>query len=382
MKKTRMPIITILILLVSLSIAYAQTTKQVQFYFFDENNCSLNGYVFNGNTLIGKTENGFFNLSYNYYNNNFDLDYDITLFGKLGNCSNSSLYFDKSWESFNIPDYYFSGQSIFKFQASINPNNPSRRELLGFIQPEKVGRELENIKFSGETLEDLTKINQYLNDKINYTEDWSFNKKENYWQTPEETLRLRQGDCEDYSTALLSLFLAYNSSLNCYNVIFSSHVATLCYIKDYYIYYDQQKTELRKKIVTKDMGTEPQLRELREEYFQHYGINDSERAYYIFNEYRFLEFEDDDEFIKWQFAISNKKQGVDLFEKLEQDLSKVPAEEPYTEPQEEIVELRTQQPAIPTIEGFFKEYSLLLTILGIALLVLIALLILINVKEY
>jgi hypothetical protein len=379
-RKTRILPIIILLCLIFLSRAEAQTPKQVQFYFFDENNCSLNGYLFNGDTLIGKTENGFFNLTYNTYKNRFDLDYDITLFGKLGNCSSSGLYFDKSWESFEIEDYYFSGESLFKFQASIHPNNPSKRELLGFIQPDSVKGELKNINFTGETLEDLSKINQYLNDKINYTEDWDFNKEENYWQTPQETLRLKQGDCEDYSTTLLSLFSAYNRSLNCYNVIFSSHVATLCYIEDYYIYYDQQKTELRKKITSKNGGTESKLLNLKEEYFQHYGINDSERAYYVFNEYRFLEFKDDKEFINWQFAISNKKQGIDLFKKLEQDLSKIP-EEKNQEYQEETIELRTEQPELPTIGGFFKEYFLLLVLLGGILLTLIILLIFINLKR-
>ena len=78
----------------------------------------------------------------------------------------------------------------------------------------------------------------------------SESNNEDIWQTPEETLSIKQGDCEDYSTSLLSLFLAYNPALNCYNVVLSSHVTTFCKINDYYIYYDQRRTELKKKATT------------------------------------------------------------------------------------------------------------------------------------
>jgi hypothetical protein len=370
------------IFLLLIFIADAQTAKQVQFYFFDQNNCSLDGYLFSGNNLMGKTENGWFNLSYDYYVNKFEKDKDLTLFGKLGNCADpadSDLYFEKSWEPFEIDNYYFSGESLFKFHAAVTPHNPARRELIAFVQPDKVKEELNNIKLTGDTLKDLTSINQYLNDKINYTSDWEFNKQENYWQTPGETLKLKHGDCEDYSVALLSLFLAYNSSLSCYNVIFTSHVSTICYIEDYYIYYDQQKTELKKKIPYKNSDTLPKLRRLKEDYFKYYGMNNTEKVHYIFNEYRFLEFENDEEFISWLYSISDRKYPVDIFEKLEQDASMLPAQE--TEYQEEAIEENNEQAELPTLGGFFSEYSWLLIILAICLVFLIAMLILLIAKR-
>jgi len=353
--------------------------KQVRFYFYDElTNCSLDGYVSIGKKIIGKTNQGYFNLTLANYEENFNNKSNISLFGRLDNCFDTDLFFDKYWKAFEIERHYFLGDSVFNFKTKINPHNPAKRELIGFIQPDKVAIELENIDIRNEeVLEDLSEINNYLNNKINYTKDWDFNK-ENYWQTPLETLELKQGDCEDYSTALLSLFLAYNHSLNCYNVIFASHVTTFCYIDDYYLYYDQGKTELKKRIVNKDIETKPRLATLKQEYFKHYGINNSERAYYVFNENKFIEFKDDNEFIEWQSDISNKKQEFDLFENLEQKLTNLSE---INETEE--LELRTQAPSteLPTLGGFFTDNTITLSILGIIFIILFMILIKIIINK-
>lgn len=356
----------------------AARPKQVRLYFFDENNCSLNGYLFAGKSLIGKTENGFFNLSYDYYKDKFDSENEINLFGKLGNCSNENLFFDKYWKLSEIPEYYFIGNSTFRFKTSVFPHNPSKKELIGFIQPNSVKEELKNIKISGNNLEDLSEINRYLNNKINYTEDWEFNREENYWQTPTETLKIMQGDCEDYSTALVSLFLAYNKSLNCYNVVFSSHVTTMCKVGDYYIYYDQKKTELRKQIRARNLETKPRLVALKEEYSEHYGINESERVHYAFNEKRFIEFQNDDDFITWQAALS-RKPDIDLFTGLENELAGISITESYVEETE--LELLQSPAEMPSLSGFLREYSTFLMIMGLAVLFLFILLIWINLKK-
>ncbi len=393
--KKRILVLTVLIMLIlaaiSLIIIYKGpiytsfvvkgTPKQVQFYFFDENNCSLNGYLFNGNKLIGKTENGIFNLTYNYYKEEINLDRDINLFGKLGNCSNYKLYFDKSWKVFQIPEYYFLGDSVFKFRTSLDPHNPSKKELTGFIQPSEARGELYKVGVKREDpLEDLSMINNYLNEKITYAEDWNFSNKENYWQTPAETLKLGRGDCEDYSTTLLSMFLAYNSSLNCYNIIFSSHVTTLCYIGEYYIYYDQEKTELRKRIRSRDAETNSRLRSLKKEYFEHYGLDEDERAYYAFNDYRFIEFKTDEDFIIWQSALYGVKQPANLFGELEKELSGINITIP--EPQEEVIELaNAPQQELPSLNGFVTEYSTILILLGSISILLIMILIWISVRK-
>ena len=343
---------------------------QVQFYFFDESE-GLEGYVFSGDKLIGKTSDGYFNLSYENYQDNLNLEKNLSLFGKLEN----GLYFDKYWGSFEIKRYYFEGESVFNFEAKIDLNNPSRRDLSGFIQPENVKEELKEIELKKKVIEDLSLINDYLNEKITYVEDWEFNK-ENYWQEPSETVTLGQGDCEDYSTTLLSLFLAYEPSLNCYNIIFSSHVTTFCKIDEEYIYYDQGKTELRKEIEWySDVNV--QLEELKEEYFEDYGIDESERAHYSFNENSFFEFESEENFIKWQATLSEKEE-FDLFGKLDEEVEDIESKYPTIK---SIGEFRTEKvfKSTPSLKGFFLGNWIIIVFIVI-LIVLVGVLIKIKKK--
>jgi hypothetical protein len=393
-------IIIILIFLISLKFTgylIKEQEKQVQFYFYDEfTNCSLEAYVFSGEKLIGKSQQGIFNLTYENYKDNFQNKKEISVFGRLGPCfnENSDLLFDKYWEPPKIEDYYFSGESIFNFKTTINPHNPTKRELIGFVQPLKIKSELSKINLKGDILDDLSKINQYLNNKISYVKDWDFNKETNYWQTPLETLEIKQGDCEDYSTALLSLFLAYNSSLNCYNIVFSSHVTTFCHINNYYIYYDQEKTELKKQI--NKINTEEaksQLEKLKQDYFEHYGINNTNKnesmVHHTFNDNQYIEFSDENDFINWQYSLENKKQEFSSFEELEKQATEIQEKYPATNK----AELATQQPLAtekpstslatqkPTIKGFITENLLMFISLSIIFIVLIIVLIKINIKK-
>jgi len=351
--------------------------KQVKFYFYDKStNCVLNGYVFIGDKAIGKSVNGIFNLTYENYLVNFQNNEKISIFGELGGCfNNPELYFDKYWVVPEIKKYHFPGENIFNFEAEINSNNPSNRELQGFIQPEKTKLELGRISTNENNLGDLSKINNYLNNKINYVEDWDFDKKVNYWQTPVETLNLKQGDCEDYSTTLLSLFLSYDDSLNCHNIVFSSHVATFCYIEKYYIYYDQKRTERKKRI--NEIGLtkiKAQITELNQDYFEYVGVNDDneKKAYYAFNDNEFVKFEDDEDFINWQYDISNKKQKSDLFLNIEEEI-KINTQN-LTESWEQ-AELQTQTISLPN-----QKISVFL-ILGLFLLIIILVVILIKFNK-
>lgn len=354
--------------------------NQVQFYFYDEEtNCSLNGYVFSGSKLIGETHGGFFNLTYENYVDNFDTKENISLFGVLGSCFNNYLFFDKYWKAFEIDNRYFSGGSVFNFKTKINYNTPTRRELIGFVQPYKVKSELENINIKRkDVLKDLSEINNYLNKKTEYVKDWNFTNKTNYWQTPTETMELGRGDCEDFSTTLLSLFMAYNDSLNCHNVIFSSHVTTFCKISNYYIYYDQGRTELRKEVESEDFAsTIEKLKELKKEYFEHYGLNESNTsAHYAFNNEQFVEFESEDSFINWQYNV--RKTKSDPLQKLKQEVVEIKEKYPPRE-----LELGTTKPSIqemPTLKGFLTENSLILALLGIIFISLIIILI-INLRK-
>lgn len=395
MRKKELITIIILIILIFIFLGVLKLTgyavkeqaKQVKFYFYDElTNCSLEGYVFIGDKLIGKSIDGYFNLTYTNYQENFQDNKNISLLGKFGPCfKNSDLFFDKYWQSLKIEDYYFLGDSVFNFKAQITPNNPVKRELLGFVKPSKVKSELSKINLKGDVLNDLSEINNYLNNKINYVKDWNFNKETNYWQTPEETLALEQGDCEDYSTTLLSLFLAYNPSLNCYNIVFSSHVTTFCHIDNYYIYYDKEKTELKKQITkTNPEETKSQLEKLRKDYFKHYGIdntNETEsRAHFAFNDNQYIEFDNENDFVAWQYNLENKKQEDDLFEDLEKQASKIQEQYP-------LEELASEKPSTilatqkPSLKVFITENPIVI-LLSIIFIVLIVILIKINIKKH
>ncbi len=353
-----------------------ETKKQVRFYFYDEDSgCLLNGYVFSGKKALGKSVDGFFNLSYENYLENVK-DYEgkeeISIFGELGSCFNTpELFFDKSWIIPEIKKYHFPGENVFDFKTEINVNNPSNRELQGFIQPEKVSFELEKISTNGNKLNSLSEINKYLNNKIKYVQDWNFEEKINYWQTPVETLNLKQGDCEDYSTALLSLFLAYDSSLNCYNIVFESHVATFCHIEDYYVYYDQGRTELKKRVANiNPTNSKSQLEKLNQEYFEYIKVNgDEEKPYYAFNDNEFVEFKDD--FVDWQYNLENIKQEFDLFENIKEQV--IENTKDLSDSWEQ-GELGTQTISLPSS----KTYGFLIIGLFILIIVLVIILIRFN----
>lgn len=51
------------------------------------------------------------------------------------------------------------------------------------------------------TEQQVSKVNQFFNHNLNYTEDLLLWKKSDYWATPLETLGVRAGDCEDYTIA-------------------------------------------------------------------------------------------------------------------------------------------------------------------------------------
>ncbi|MFH1918239.1 MAG: hypothetical protein ABIJ14_04025, partial [Nanoarchaeota archaeon] len=105
--------------------AVREYVKQVQFYFYDENGCVLNGYVFAGGELIGKSEEGYFNLSLESYEENImGRDLNISLFGKLGDCFNSELLFDKYWKAPEIEEEKFLGDSLYNFPTKVDINNP------------------------------------------------------------------------------------------------------------------------------------------------------------------------------------------------------------------------------------------------------------------
>ncbi len=63
---------------------------------------------------------------------------------------------------------------------------------------------------------------EWVANEIHYIHDSESHRKLDFWQFPAETLALKQGDCEDSSFLLVSLFLAAGISPFCVRVVFGS----------------------------------------------------------------------------------------------------------------------------------------------------------------
>jgi len=292
--------------------------NKIELQFIDEaSNCSLNGYVFINNKLLGKSENGLFNLTIDEYKKNFMEENNISIFGKLGDCfkENKDLLLDRSWNMPEIKRNYFYGESTYLFKTNINIHNPKNRELMGFITPEKVDSYL-NVK-KKDTSSDLSEINNYLSSKIAYVDDISGI----YWQMPKETLNISKGICNDYSTTLLSLFLAYNPSLKCYNIILTDHITTLCNINNEYSYFDQQKKEKKISINESTNSSDIKLKisKLNEEFFNYYGLNKNESPIIAFNNQEYIEFKKEEDYLNWQYSLLTKDTKSNILGELEKE---------------------------------------------------------------
>jgi predicted transglutaminase-like cysteine proteinase len=57
-------------------------------------------------------------------------------------------------------------------------------------------------------IDNVTKVNRWVNRNIKYITDKENQGVADYWQTPRETLKSMQGDCEDY--AILKYFMLIN----------------------------------------------------------------------------------------------------------------------------------------------------------------------------
>ncbi|MDP2926393.1 MAG: hypothetical protein Q8N99_08500 [Nanoarchaeota archaeon] len=378
-------VLVLVIILISLfyirftGYAIKEPEKKVTLYFYDENtNCSLDGFLFIGETLIGKAENGIYNLSYRDYTEKFlnNTNKNITLFGKLGKCFNkdSDYYFDRSWKNIAIDESYFRSDSEFLFKTKLKIHNPIKREMLGFIQKDNAKYYLNNIILNNITFNDLSTINKHLDNNTKYVIDWGIDK-ENYWQSPYETFTRRSGDCEDFSTALLSLFLAYDENIKCYNVIFSTHITTFCYISGNYIYYDQKDKEIKRLIKDKTdtLRIKSELILFNKEYFDYYGLKNNSRAYYAFDDNEYFEFNDEQDFIDWQYSLISKERKINIYNKLEEEVKKIEK----TVSEDEYTELRTMKLAgvAPTLKGFILDNLYLFIASLITLLLLITLVI-------
>jgi predicted transglutaminase-like cysteine proteinase len=110
-------------------------------------------------------------------------------------------------------------ESINGLKEEINAYEKLKKyDLTVFITPDN-----HNIKsFSNEiSTNNPVEIYRFVRDEIKYEEDYlTFDYRFEYWQFPEETLKLRTGDCEDQAILLCTLLRAKGYSPEEVKVVF------------------------------------------------------------------------------------------------------------------------------------------------------------------
>lgn len=278
--------------------------NEAQFYFYDnKTNCTLDGEIYFGDNLVGKSQDGIFLLSKKDYDK-FWIG-EVKIEGLTNYCFgiNKDLPFVRYWTAPDI-EYYFENDEYLEFITQLNPRSPIyAEEAQGFIRPYEVEEKISKITFNvnASDLEDLYKIFAYT--YMNYVSDNGKFGETDYWQTPKDFMNNKGGDCEDWAIYAVSLIRAHNSNLSCYAARWLTHMNILCVIENKFILLDQDKVE---KTFTFDnklslQDNEVHARSWRNNYFEEYGITPDERVlYYLFNEKEIIEFENGQEdFINW-----------------------------------------------------------------------------------
>jgi len=279
--------------------------KYIPLKFYDNtSSCPLDGELYLDNQFIGDTENGFFILTEQQYSL-ADSDSVFKLSGLTGNCfeKDNNLPFSKLWAVPDLKNYFQYGIEA-EFNADANPREPETYEdIQKFVRPEEVEDYLNNLILKDGNEKNIDRIVKY---RIAYISDKNLFGQEEYWQTPKETLERGMGDCEDWTVAVLSMLRNYNPELKCYAVIWKKHISIFCYYDNAFYIYDQGRTKFKATIDKDESVLEQkiQLRKMREDYFDDYGISPKDRdVYAVFNENELVTFEAPEDFINWMLRL-------------------------------------------------------------------------------
>jgi hypothetical protein len=182
-------------------------------------------------------------------------------------------------------------------------------ELTNYVRPDDVRWFLDSFKSLIPSFEydALDYIKRRLESEVRYRFEFG-----NYWQFPNETLNLKYGDCEDFSTTLLSLFKAYNSSLKCFNIGLYRHLTTFCilYFESEYptfAFFDQGETRIRENWFRANSDYEKcvRIKVLVESFYSSYGLTPVEnKVEFAFDDKTVKVFSSIDDFCKWIIDIA------------------------------------------------------------------------------
>lgn len=289
--------------------------KRIKFIFYDNKaGCKLNGKIYVDNILLGETNGGIFILTENEYKQKFKTNSTLRIFGRTDSCflNDMNLPFVGDWIIYDL-QYNFDNYQDETFELILNPRSPRDYiEMQDFVRPEETKTYLEdNLRryFENDTWDDLDIIASKM--KISYVSDEKrFNQLE-YWQTPAEVLKIKTGDCEDWAITTLSLIRAYNNSIDCYNIVWQNHISIFCYNNNRFVIYDQDKTKFSTSLETKNTNystiiqeNKIAIREMRNNYFDWYGLRPNERRMYaLFNERELITFEKEEDFVDWAIHL-------------------------------------------------------------------------------
>jgi len=275
-----------------------EISEEVILEFYDVgNNCSLNGEVYVEGEFIGKAINGELYLSKDSYVEKFSDGVELKMKGLTDSCfgRDSNLPFVEYWTVSGSEESFFSDE-VLQFETELNPRWPVYLEAVqGFIRPYEVENVFLGINFDEEDsyLEDLEKIlaTTYL---TYFSDKGQFGETE-YWQTPGEFARSRQGDCEDWAVYSLSLLRNYDLNLDCYLAWGYIHISILCNINETFVMFDQYGIEESFSLNEDSSFQTNQIktRKWKDRYFENYGFTPEERViWFLINDKEIIEFED------------------------------------------------------------------------------------------
>jgi len=275
-----------------------EMSNEVILYFYElKTGCNLSGDVYVSGKFIGEAKNGELFLSKKVYVEEFSDGVELKMKGLTDSCfdKNSNLPFVEFWIVSGLEDSFFSDE-ILNFETELNPREPIYPEAIqGFIRPYEVESVLLEINFDEEDsyLEDVEKIlaTTYL---TYFSDKGQFGEIE-YWQTPGEFAKSRQGDCEDWAVYSVSLLRSYDSNLDCYLAIGYIHANVICNINQTFIMFDQYGIEESFSLDEYLSFQENQIktRKWKDNYFENYGFTPEERIiWFLINDEELIEFED------------------------------------------------------------------------------------------
>lgn len=278
--------------------------ENITLRFKDKNtDCYLSGELATDEWVLGDVINGKFEL--------FESNYDIVksssylyLYGKTDSCFGTDENLPFTAE-FYTDEINFS-EEINYLEDTLNPRWPKYyADIMDFVRPYETEEYVSEMDFTENIEENIDQISKY---RIRYRKDSLLFGVSEYWQTPKETLDRGHGDCEDWALATLSMIRNYNSSLKCYNIYWETHLSIFCYFpeKNKYVIYDQDETKFSKVVETSLslFDKKKRLRQMRNNYFEIYGISPNERrAYAVFNEKDLITFDETEDFIDWMVSL-------------------------------------------------------------------------------